>query len=98
MIRCDDRRFVGMGLLLLGAVCGLAACSGQPASLTMVKTNCPEPIRWVRIGSSPAGFAISGSGPTDVWLVTGNRGRGGQLMRGDGTTWTPVTGFVPLHS
>lgn len=40
-------------------------------------------VTWSKVPGSPGGTAISGSGPTDIWVVT-NHG----IMRGDGVSWS----------
>jgi hypothetical protein len=54
-------------------------------------TGCDQSLAWTKVPGSPAGFAISGSGPSDIWLLgTQSAPFYGPLMRGDGFVWNPV--------
>ena len=90
MIRNRMRNHVIAWLLVLA---GLPACSstgtnpsgaGADASTDSHTQSCPS-LSWSRIAGSPAGTAISGSAPNDVWVLAPHA-----VTRGDGTTWTVV--------
>lgn len=54
--------------------------------------GCGETLAWTRVPGSPAGFAISGSSASDIWLLaTEPTPSAGTLMRGDGSTWSPAS-------
>jgi hypothetical protein len=58
-----------------------------------IDASCSLPLKWSRIPGSPAGISISGSGPSDIWVIgleTDPPGTGGTVLRGDGNTWSPV--------
>jgi hypothetical protein len=58
-----------------------------------IDTGCASPMTWSPIPGSPAGISISGSGPSDVWVVgsaAGSTSYGSTVLRGDGGTWSPV--------
>jgi hypothetical protein len=56
-----------------------------------VGRGCPAPLTWTRVPGSPAGTAIAGSAPDDIWLL--GTQDGANVFRGDGVHWQVVTGI-----
>jgi hypothetical protein len=76
------------------AACVVSCGHAQPAG----ETACPSPLAWSRVAGSPSGFAISGSGPDDIWLLVNGQtfarpppDEASNLMEGDGKTFHPVS-------
>src|ERR1700722_4949021 len=90
-------RAIAAGIALVAS-----ALSCGSSQVTADGGACGGPLTWSRVASSPAGFAISGSGPVDIWLLTnggdipgGPGNETNNIMEGDGVAWTavPAAGF-----
>ncbi len=84
-----------------------AAAVALATLIALLQTCCSAispPTRipvWARVAGSPAGFAISGGGPRDLWILTGDNeataynstwtSTEGLLFHGDGVTWSQLT-------
>jgi len=77
------------------------ADAGAEADVGSPPSRCPRNLVWNVVPGSPAGAAIAGSSPSDIFLLAtdpdAGAGYGGyQLMRGDGGSWGPCVVPVPL--
>ena len=80
--------------------------SDAQAMPTPFQASCPTPLEWSLVPGSPGGYGITGSGPSDLWLIANGWDSGtcnlgsfyssghecppGHLMRGNGVAWSPV--------
>lgn len=94
MLRCAA---VVLATLIALPQTSCSATSPTAANSARPPTRIPV---WARVAGSPAGFAISGSGPRDLWILTGDSevnaykstwtSTEGRLFHGDGATWSQL--------
>jgi hypothetical protein len=87
-----------LGRAVFAAVVGGVACGTSQPAVNGAPSCCGAPVVWSRVGGSPGGFAITGSGPHDIWLLASSSVPGipsypmGVVMEGDGAAWRVVPG------
>ena len=77
-------RELRVALVLVGAVCALAACSStsSDAGASWKSVAVPAPGMWLQ--------DVSADSASDAWAAAQNHGPGGALLHWDGTAWKRV--------
>jgi hypothetical protein len=64
----------------MAAACGTSSSRPVGGADAGFAGACGQPLVWSRVPGSPPGFRITGSGPTDIWLIANTFDGGGAAV------------------